>query len=341
MIPAVEMQQLMNASKACFETSAAPRMPGLVLRKVPQSSKRISRTVSLSTQENDSHEGSETGCSSDSFAQDTLSIDSAQQPCQKMAPPQRQAQAQHQGIEAMPRNQRKTSAGGVQQSNAAGKLHLKQMAFHKEKEMDENHMSSLAASMPDDFASAWEVAAKVGCWKRQEPKPARDFKKKKKQVSCSAPVAANVNKQENIVQSLEEQILAKPSQGLSQVAHQDAPEMDEIPLPKWCEAPASKAVVPPFSHAHHNGSIPSFVRAPPGLPRPSPDVCQRGSYLKDSDFVAALGEGHFGQTMLREELPRPGCFENPLKVLSSSLDVPEYSLRRAMPCKKRVPDWSF
>merc|ERR1719379_2601073 len=169
--------------------------------------------------------------------------------------------------------------------------------------------TSVSTNLPSDFAMAWSAAANVSGWKREEPdmqrpKGKKGAKKGKKGASAAQPQA---------VKSQGKTATAAPA--MPYTMWPEAPEpLDEcpaanIPLPKWCTPPG--LAMPPAEAA---------VGTPMAIP------------------VGPVLSSMFRASQDSEELQFPDCDAAPIKVPAARHP---YLVNASVPCKKRVPDWSF
>lgn len=196
-------------------------------------------------------------------------------------------------------------------------------------------MASTLASSPADFAAAWKVVAVTDGWKNEEPKK-----------------RGTKNQKQTKVKSNEAKGKGKGSQQKTSLLKEHQDELaTEVPLPKWFAPPARTTntyamprPVGPVAAATQKAAkaiSPAFL-APPGLATPSEfdglDHSQVSALAVQ--FAMAVGHGERKQQTW-EEQSNPGHCNGPLKLLMPNFDCPEPSFVASMPCKKRVPDWSF
>jgi len=196
--------------------------------------------------------------------------------------------------------------------------------------------TAVSANLPCDFASAWNAAANVSGWKREEPdlhpKARKWLTNKKvnkktstpKVITQDAPVSCNFQPHSKAVEHHE-----------SKAQDQDD-RVEDMPLPKFLVAatmtgPAARATTSPCPHT------------PMQIPMKAAGKLPEDQALY-SNFVFAKGYVKPGKQMRDEQvqLPLPGLCQEYLKIdLPSARDFTSSSLNLSIPCKKRVPDWGF
>jgi len=186
--------------------------------------------------------------------------------------------------------------------------------------------TSVLANLPADFATAWNGAANVSGWKREEP----NIRKKPWKAA-----AKNSNKKTTTPKAPSAD--TPPTCKATPEAQDDC--IEDIPLPRWFSAGTPSGPAP---HATASLHEPMQVPVPPGGPMAalaSPVI----EMLGDGSFTFAMG--HVKQARQSRNLvdsPLPGLCQQPLKIsvpceLSASVSM----LNMAIPCKKRVPEWGF
>jgi len=191
------------------------------------------------------------------------------------------------------------------------------------------------ASLPSDFATAWNAAANASGWKREEPalrsiqekKPSKKREQKQREQPQKKTAAPTVT-------------AAPPTTGCISAPSDTAEPRFDIPLPKWCAAEKLTGPVAPTT------TLPNSTKTmSPATIKGSVAESAQQSLEADCAFAFAFGYVEQPQKPCAEllELPVPGLCKKPLKVClpQESFTTSKPSLHKSMPCKKRVPDWGF
>jgi hypothetical protein len=194
----------------------------------------------------------------------------------------------------------------------------------------QSYTTPVEANRPSDFAMAWNAAANVGGWKREEP----ELRSKQQQKRTTK------KREQTQKKTVAPKVTAAPKEGRDSPPICAAEQLFDIPLPKWCAAEKL------------TGPVARTTASPHSTPTMSPAII-KGSVVEstqealDADCAFAFASGHVEQpqTSCAEqlELPVPGFCKKPLKVFlpQDSYTTSKPSLNKSIPCKKRVPDWGF
>jgi len=186
--------------------------------------------------------------------------------------------------------------------------------------------TKVSANRPADFASAWNAAANVSGWKREEPNirtKAWKAAAKKSNKKTTTPKAT----------STDAPLICKATPE----AQDDC--IQNIPLPKWLSASTPTGPAP---HATASLQEPMQMPVPPEGPMAAlayPII----ETLVDGSFTFAMGHVKPAQQSRNQvDLPLPGFCQQPLKIfVPCELSDSASMLNMAIPCKKHVPDWGF
>jgi len=185
----------------------------------------------------------------------------------------------------------------------------------------------VSANLPADFATAWNAAANVSGWKREEP----NLRPKPWKAAAKKPSKKTATKKAT---SGEPALICK----VKAVDQDD--RIQDMPLPKWFVSdtptgPATRATACPH--------------APMQMPIPTEGPLAAMAY----PIIETLGDGSFAFAMRHVkplqktnggmvDLPLPGLCQQPLKIsIPCDFSPTSPMLNMAIPCKKRVPDWGF